>query len=268
MSGCFVLLAALAYRSFLREDDAASAHTARPWRWYALAMIAFVVALLSKTVACSLPVALLLMMLWRGERVTIRRLVPLVPMFLIGALLALQTAWLERTNVGASGPDFQFTLAERALIACKALLFYPAKLIAPIPLMFVYPRWQLDTTNLASFWPVPILLAIAATALVAYARGTRGPALALSFFAATLFPALGFFNVYPMRYSFVADHFQYLACLGIIALVAGGAATLVNSVLVTRGAGALVLASCAVLTWQQCALYRDEQVPLARDRAA
>ena len=33
----------------------------------------------------------------------------------------------------------------------------------------------------------------------------------------TLFPALGFVNVFPFRYSFVADHFQYLASMPILA---------------------------------------------------
>ncbi len=50
----------------------------------------------------------------------------------------------------------------------------------------------------------------------------RGPLVAVLFFAGTLVPALGFFNVYPMRYSFVADHFQYLASVGLLALLAAG----------------------------------------------
>lgn len=42
--------------------------------------------------------------------------------------------------------------------------------------------------------------------------------MALLFFTGTLFPALGFLNVYPHRFSYVADHFQYLASIGIISL--------------------------------------------------
>ena len=52
----------------------------------------------------------------------------------------------------------------------------------------------------------------------------RGPLVAALFFGGTLFPALGFFDVYPMQYSFVADHFQYLASLGVLTLLAAGAA--------------------------------------------
>jgi tetratricopeptide (TPR) repeat protein len=39
---------------------------------------------------------------------------------------------------------------------------------------------------------------------------------------------LGFIDVYPMRFSFVADHFAYLATIGLIALFAAAAYTLVS----------------------------------------
>ena len=44
------------------------------------------------------------------------------------------------------------------------------------------------------------------------------------FFVGTLFPVLGFCNVYPFIYSYVADHFLYLACLGVITLASAGVA--------------------------------------------
>ena len=49
-------------------------------------------------------------------------------------------------------------------------------------------------------------------------------------FGVTLAPALGFVNVYPFKFSFVADHFQYLASIAVIALVAAGIARGVGKV--------------------------------------
>src|SRR5262245_18330387 len=71
-----------------------------------------------------------------------------------------------------------------------------------------------------------MLAAAAAEILFWWKRKTwgRGPVVAMGFFAVSLSPALGFFNVYYTVYSFVADHFQYLASIGIIALVVGIAA--------------------------------------------
>lgn len=268
LSAVFYLLAALAYLRFLAEHrpgatpappDPVQVRPRRAWAWYGLAFGLFVLALLSKTVTCSLPAALILMQLWRRERLNARTLAPLVPLFVVGLVLALHTAHLERTLVGADGPEFAFHPLERVLIAGRALLFYPQKLLVPWPLAFVYPRWGLEPQRALAYVPVLVVLAVGVAAMVAYRRGLRGPALALAFFAGTLFPALGFFNVFPMRYSFVADHFQYLASLGFLALVVATAVRWVTNRTALALAGASVLAACAGLTWRQCTLYADEE---------
>jgi tetratricopeptide (TPR) repeat protein len=93
----------------------------------------------------------------------------------------------------------------------------------------------------------------------------RGPLAAVLFFAGTLFPALGFFDVFPMRYSFVADHFQYLACVGLLALIAAAGHHLVDHLGqqgrgVAAFIGAVVLCVPVVLTWRQQQTYIDQRV--------
>jgi tetratricopeptide (TPR) repeat protein len=220
-TACY-LLAALSYLRFdsMRFEERRALRESLGW--HGLSLVLFIMALLSKTVTCSLPAALILAMLWQRRRLTVARLAWLVPMFMIGLALALHTAHIERINVGAVGPEFQFTLVQRLLIACNALLFYPWKMLWPHPLLFIYERWPIDAPTIAMWLAIPAVVLIGAGAIVAFIRGWRGVPLALAFFAGTIFPALGFFNVYPMRYSFVADHFQYLAGIGIIAAVVGG----------------------------------------------
>ena len=91
--------------------------------------------------------------------------------------------------------------------------FYVSKVVWPSNLMFIYPRWIVDPSQ---WWQYlfPLGLAVAAAALVVLARRNRGPLAGFLIFAGTLFPVLGFLNVYPFRYSYVADHFQYLASAG------------------------------------------------------
>jgi len=254
LSALFYLLAFLAW---LRFDAPERDGAGRPWRWYALTFVCFVAALLAKTVTCSLPAALILAMLWQRRPLTARRLLPLVPMFLVGVLLALQTARIEHDQVGAGGIDFDFSFAERLLIAIKALLFYPSKLLWPEPLTFVYPRWQLLPADPLAWLPALVIALAAIAVVIAWRRGVRGPLLALAFTAGTLFPALGFVNVYPMRFSFVADHFQYLASLGVFALVAAAWCRWVRPPAVQQVLRIAVLATCAVLTWRQAQIYHD-----------
>src|SRR5262249_16217628 len=141
LSGLLYLSAALAYWQF---DDIHESNRDRPrseaFGWYGLSLVLFVLALLSKSVTCSLPAALILMHLWQRRKLTIVHALSVAPMFAIGLILALNTARIEREHVGAEGIDFAFTLAERLLIATRSLLFYPGKILGPWPIMFIYPR--------------------------------------------------------------------------------------------------------------------------------
>ena len=246
--------AALAYLHFWRLRERAEGTRKSQWWWYALAGLLFVGALLSKTVTCSLPAALLLARYWKRGRIGRGDMALLLPFFIVGVSLSLLTIWLEKNHVGAQGVDWSLSIAQRCLIAGRAVWFYAAKLVWPTRLTFVYPRWNV---NAASGWQW--LFPIAAVALIwllwkLRGRFGRGPLVAVLFFAGTLLPALGFVNVYPMRYSFVADHFQYLACVGLIAL-------LVSMLLRLPVPGKTIVYALplllALLTWRQLGEYKD-----------
>ena len=252
LSGAFYLAAALVY---LRFDDLHYDDSRRPSRYLA-ALGLFVLALLSKTVTATLPGALLVVLWWRRGRLEWKRDVrPLIPWFVLGASAGLFTASVEKTYIGASGADFALTPVERLLLAGRAIWFYAGKVVWPANLTFFYPRWNVDS---AVWWPYGFPLGVLAVALGLWrlARRMRGPLAGFLIFAGTLFPALGFFNVYPFRYSYVADHFAYLASLGIIVPVAAGVSK------VSRGRAwlpAILAAVLGVLTWRQAGTYRDEE---------
>ena len=64
-----------------------------------------------------------------------------------------------------------------------------------------------------------------------------------------------------MRYSFVADHFQYLAGVGLITLCAAGLARM------PRIIPATLVVLLGALTWQQAGIYRNLET-LWRDTLA
>ena len=231
---------------------------------YFLSLALFICALLSKTVTASLPAALLLVIWWKHGRVAGRDVRPLLPFFGAGAALGLVTSWLERTHVGANGPEWALSFLDRCLIAGRALWFYAGKLLWPANLTFIYPRWQIDP---GIWWQWLFPAAAMAVVVILWSvrrRIGRGPLVAVLFFAGTLFPALGFVNVYPMRYSFVADHFQYLASVGLIVLAAAGLTRILRPVPFAAVVLPLLL---AVLAWKQSAVYVDTKT-LWRDTLA
>jgi len=253
LSGVFYFGSLLAYLKFDRTRNPA---------FYAAALVLFTLGLMSKTVIATLPAAILVIFWWKRGKLSLRDdLLPLVPFFLLGTAAGLFTAWAERNLVGAEGSDFNYSMTERVLIAGRAIWFYLSKFFWPLDLIFVYPRWQVSQMVWWQYlFPATVLVLLAI--LVWLTRRWRGPLAGFLFFIGTLFPALGFLDVYPFRYSLVADHFQYLACLGIIALAAPGIALQLKHRQPWRHptgyllCGAL-LASLTALTWHQSAMYTD-----------
>jgi len=250
LCGVFYFAAALAWFRFKPVTETA----AGPCRWYYLSLFFFVLALFSKTVACSLPVALLLVIWWKRGKIEAREFWPLVPFFIAGFALGMLTSWMEKHQVGAEGMDWTLTPGQRCLIAGRALWFYAGKLVWPANFTFIYPRWNVDTAVLWQ-WLFPLAAVAVAGALWIYRnRLGRGPLAAVLFFAVTLFPALGFVNVYPMLFSFVADHFQYLSGIGLLILLAAAADRFAKH----RERALLILpVMLAVLTWRQTLAYHD-----------
>jgi tetratricopeptide (TPR) repeat protein len=230
--------------------------------WHGIALALFVCALLSKTVACTLPVTILLLRWWKQGVVRRRDLPALAPMLALGLAFGLLTIWVEGRYIGARGPEWDLSLMESCLVAGRALWFYAGKLLLPLNLAFIYPRWEIDAAV-----PWPYLYPLSAAAVLAALwrwrhRIGRGPLTAVLCYVVTLFPALGFFPVYPFQFSFVADHFAYPASLALIALASGG----VMSGLGRLGAGAgqtgrllatVALTVLGLATWHRTHAWRD-----------
>ncbi len=271
LSAVFYLVAALCYWRFhAGTGTSASARTAgdirTSWRWYGCALVLFLAALLSKTVTASLPAAMLLIIWWKDDRIRWHDVRRLVPFFILGIGLGLTTAWLERHQVGTAAfeHDFGFSPADRILIAGRAVWFYFTKLLWPTNLTMNYVRWTIEPSAWRQWlFPIAAVVAIGALWLGRRVLG-RGPLVAILFFCGTLFPALGFVDVYPFRYSFVSDHYQYLATIGVLVLMAlvwvrlwrwWRSAPAITPLL----AAAPLLVLLGILTWQHTWTFKDDR---------
>jgi protein O-mannosyl-transferase len=253
LSGIFFFCSILTYLNFDETREPNS---------YLGSLVFFVFGLLCKTVIAPLPAIILVLLWWKRGQLRVRHdVTPLLPLFAIGMAAGLFTAWVERNVIGAQGPNFQLSIWQRCFIATRDFWFYLFKLFWPAKLTFIYPRWQTD----AQYWwqfvfPLALLLLLAL--ILALRKKLRGPLAATLIFLGLLFPSLGFINVYPFIYSFVADHFQYLACVGPLALFAVTLTIALKSVapritvLQPAISGALLL-TLGALSWHQCRDYKD-----------
>jgi tetratricopeptide (TPR) repeat protein len=243
------------------------------WR-YALAIAAFLLSALAKGAALTLPIVLLSLAWWQRRRIAWRDFLRVVPYVLIGAVMAGVETWGQHlvSHWGTVRSDGFFS---RAAVAGCAVWFYLGKLIWPFDLCLVYPPWQIDGRSVLPYLPGAMLVAL--LALAWWRRRTWGRPIVMMVvcYVGLLLPILGFVNIYAMRYSLVADHWQYAAMIVPCAVFAGASATLAQWLLcrpkisLVFCMGPLLIMGC--LTWGQSQMYAGAetlyQTTLARNPA-
>ena len=251
LSALFYLSAVLVWIRFVAQP--------RPRR-YALALVLFTAGLLSKSVVVTLPAALLIWHWWRYGKVTRVDLLRLAPFAAVAAgITAADLSFYTSREL----LDLGYSPVERALIAARALWFYAGKLLWPADLAVIYPRWEIDSGDLMAWTYLAGAVALAALLWLGRRRFGRGPLAGALFFAVTLAPVLGFVDYGYMQFSFVADRFQYLAGIGVLAVLIGAAAHGAGRLpegarMAAAGLAVVAVVGLALLTWRQAGVYRDE----------
>jgi tetratricopeptide (TPR) repeat protein len=176
--------------------------------------------------------------------------------------MGLLAVWWERYHQGTNRNVFAFlSPLDRILVASRAVWFYLSKIFWPSNLTFIYPRWNISAAHVVDY--IWLWAGLGACAAIYFLRRYVGRSVevAAAFFVITLSPVLGFVMLFTFRYTFVADHYQYLACIGPIALASAGVVTFSDKLVQHRAvivtAALLALASLGILTWRQAATYTD-----------
>jgi Flp pilus assembly protein TadD len=193
--------------------------------FYLLSLAAFILALLSKTTTVMLPVVLLLWAWWRQGRLTRSDVLRVVPFFALSLAFGLMSIWFQSHGAFTTEKVQSENPLGRLVGAGWAVWFYLGKLLWPAGLNLVYPRWHIDEKSLLAWVPLLLLGALFAVCW-RFRRGWGRHALfGLGSFVVSLFPALGFIDMYYLTISRVSDHFQYLPMIGPLALVAAAVAS-------------------------------------------
>ena len=232
----------------------------RQLRPYLLTALLFTAAMLCKTIALTLPAALLLLHWWRQPRLSGLDVMRLAPLFLIAAGIALADLWFltNRREIA-----YDYSVPERVLIAAQALWFYVGKLVWPTGLATIQPRWDVDIAGLRDWLYLLGLLIVMLSLWMGRHRTGRGMLVGVLFFILTLAPVLCLIDHSWMQFTFVADRYQYLASAGLLALAGAGAAGMMTrwpggGRKATAAAAAILLLTLGGMTWQQAGVYRDE----------
>ncbi len=252
LSGLFYLASALVWIRFVEQPRRG---------WYVCSLALYASGLLSKSIVVTLPVALLIWHWWQQGRATLTDLKRLVPFGVVGLLITVGDLSFYQSREALS---LDYSLIERALIAARALWFYAGKLLWPSELAVIYPLWDIRVSDPRAWGYLIAAVALAVVLWHFRQRVGRGPLAGVLFFSVTLSPVLGFVDYGYMRYAFVADRFQYLAGIGIMAVVIGAITYGVRGLSDSWQKGARVVAAVAIvvlglLTWRQASVWRDDE---------
>jgi tetratricopeptide (TPR) repeat protein len=227
-------------------------------RFYLLSLLAFLLALLSKTTSVMLPVVLLGCAWWQRGSLLRRDWLRTSPYFVLAIGFGVMSVWFQThqafTTATVQTENFWGRLAGAGL----AFWFYLGKALFPFHLNMIYPRWVIDTAAPMSYLPLALASVLFGVCWVFRRSWGRHVLFGLGYFAVTLFPALGFFDFYYLAISRVSDHLQYLSLIGVVALVAALAKRTLPRV-VLQFTGAAVVLFLGFLTLQRAqVLAKDE----------
>jgi hypothetical protein len=244
----FLLISTLFYVKYVISPDDAKR------RWIYGTLILFSMALMSKPMAVTYPVILLLMDVYPLRRtrfappiITSIKQQPLgrllkekLPFFFLSLLLILVTIQAQQAAMGNTNLPFSL----KVLNAFNSTIFYLKKLFLPTEFSAMYP-FVVDTVenlSLEAFLPMIGTMVVLGAAVFAWTKGHRSWLIVLLIYIVSLSPVLGLIQVGQQG---AADRYAYFPLLPVYLLIAGvmlGSLTRLNK----SGRFILVLVMCFI----------------------
>jgi len=207
LSAFFFLLSILAYLRYTEKGH--------DKKYYGLTLFAFILALLAKPMAVTLPVVLLIIdyyPLKRDDNGWARLIMEKIPFFALSLASAIVTLWAQRVGHGLRGLETH-SLSTRIYIAVRAVTFYLQKIILPIKLSPYYPL-PFNTGLVSSGFIISLAVVILITLLCLLAlKRQRWPMALWAFYLVTLLPVSGLVTVGGQA---VADRYAYIPTMGFL----------------------------------------------------
>jgi tetratricopeptide (TPR) repeat protein len=225
--------------------------------FYILALLLFIFSLLSKAMAVSLPLVLILTDYFKGRKINRKTLLEKVPFFLLALILGV-VAVIAQKSSGATNPTTLLSLPQRLVFASYGFVTYLVKLLFPINLSALYPYPQNEFDIPVQYYAY-VLCFLGLAACVCYSRRfTKKIIFGMGFFTATVILVL---QLLPVGLAIMADRYSYIPSIGIFYLAGEGFMYLWRSKKLKLPA-IIVLSLFAVLfsveTYARCGVWKND----------
>ena len=184
-----------------------------------LALGMFLLACLSKSAAVTLPLTMLVLDGWLSRPLSVKMGTEKIPFFLVSLFFGVLTLY-SRAEAGHTGADAvtHYTFFDRLLMVCHTIPFYWLKLLVPTGLSIWYPFEKVNGVWPISYFITPLVCIAGGWAAWRLRSGAKIVGLALLFYGSNIALSLPYatFGTFELR----SDRYNYLACLGVFALLA------------------------------------------------
>ncbi len=205
----FFLTSLITYNYFLLKKSK---------KFYFISLLIFILSLLSKPTAISLPFILLLIDYFHSKKINKNNIIEKIPFFLLSLIFAI-LAFIGQRSAGAVPANFIQSLPKNIILSLRILLFYLYKTILPINLSCLYPdpgtidQWFSKVSLFA-----PFIIFIFVVLIVISSKITHKIVFGSLFFLITILPVL---QIIPIGQP-IADRYTYIPLLGIFYIFAEG----------------------------------------------
>jgi len=251
LCGLFFLLSIIAYWRYTEGG--------RKALFYMLSIISFILALMSKPMAVSLPAALLIFDYYPLGRLgsfdsVKKAVIEKLPFFTLAALGAVATVWAQSGDEAIASLAHS-PLSERMDVAIRGFAFYLKKLFVPVDLVPFYVRPLEGEFFNHVFWvSLAAFIAISAACIVLRKKALTATWL---YYAVPLLPVIGIVQVSDMA---AADRYSYLPALGPVVFLSGIAAFIAadrRRMITMIASFAPIAAMLGFLTVKQIPVWKD-----------
>ncbi len=243
----FFLAAYIFYLKFLND---------RRKKFYFFSLLLFLCSLLSKAMAASLPVVLLLTDYFTGKKINGKTLLEKLPFFLLSVVFGVVAIWAQQSEGATEAVDYP--LFQRLVFASYGFISYLFKLVLPLNLSAYYPYpVKSDESLPVIYYLYPAILVGLIIAVYYSAKHTRKIFFGLGFFAITVFLVLQFL---PVGGAIMADRYSYVPSIGIFYLAGEAFHFLINKkprwqAMAVAGVFAVFF---SVKTFERCKVWQND----------
>ncbi len=210
----FYFATLICYLAYLQEGG-------KKYRWYVLMLLLFLLSLLSKAQAVTLPVIMLLIDWYRQEKFTIRMLLEKVPFFILSLLFGVLAIYAQQASDSIQDIAL-YSFQERLMFSAYAIVSYLSRLFLPLNLSAYYPYPEEKNNAFPTLvYAAPVIVLLIALPVVWFRKKLGWLVFGLLFFLVNIFLVL---QLLPVGGAITADRYTYLSFTGLFFAIAVPAA--------------------------------------------